>query len=323
MGLSKIPTILESDRILVIGGTGFIGSHLAQKCLNYSPFVTSLGLTDCAEKKVNIPGVEYIQADISDKERLRLILDGGPFDYVFNLGGYIDHTPYFKGGHKVLESHFIGVTNIINCLDIKSLKGFVQIGSSDEYGNNSAPQQEDMRECPISTYSFSKTATSHFIQMLHFTEGFPGVVARLFLVYGPGQDDKRFLPQIVLACLKGEAIETTEGRQIRDFCYVDDVVEGLIRSAVIPQAKGRIINIASGKPVSIRDMIDEVVGIIGEGKPLFGARPYRTGENMELFADINLAKSLLNWEPCITLEDGLKRAIDYYKGNCEIEGLRD
>jgi nucleoside-diphosphate-sugar epimerase len=313
MGLSKMPTILESDRILVIGGTGFIGRHLTQKCLNYSSFVTSLGLTNSTEKKSSIPGVEHIQTDISDRGKLKSVLNGKSYDYVFNLGGYIDHTPYFRGGHKVLESHFIGATNIINCLDRKRLKCFVQIGSSDEYGNKPAPQREDMRECSISTYSFSKTATSHFIQMLHFTERFPGVVARLFLVYGPGQDHKRFLPQIVLACLKGEAIETTEGRQIRDFCYVDDVVEGLIRSAVIPQAKGHIINIASGKPVFIRDMINKVVGIVGKGKPLLGARPYRTGENMELFADINLAKSLLSWEPCITLEDGLKRTIDYYK----------
>ena len=121
MGLSTTPTILESDRILIIGGTGFIGRHLTQKCLNYSSFVTSLGLTDCVERKMSIPGVEYLQVDISDRDKLRLVLDGRPFDYVFNLGGYIDHVPYLKGGHRVLESHLIGVTNIIECLDVKSL----------------------------------------------------------------------------------------------------------------------------------------------------------------------------------------------------------
>ena len=309
-----MPTILRSDRILIIGGTGFIGRHLVQKCLNYSPFVTSLGLAGCAERKVNISGVEYLQADISDKEGLGLVLDGRPFDYVFNLGGYIDHAPYLKGGHSVLESHFIGVTNIIECLDMKSLKGFVQVGSSDEYGNQPAPQNENMRERPFSTYSFSKTASTHFIQMLHLSEDFPGVVIRLFLTYGPGQDEKRFLPQIVIACLKDESFETTEGRQLRDFCYVDDVVDGLIKSAVTPQAKGHIFNIASGKPVRIRDMIDEIVGIIGKGSPILGARLYREGEHMELFADINLAKDLLRWKPRITQKDGLTRTIDYYKG---------
>lgn len=313
MGKPVIDSFTSSDRILIVGGTGFIGRHLAKKCLNYSPFVTSLGLTNSTENESDIKGVEYIQADILDREKLKSTLNGRSYDYVFNLGGYIDHTPYFKGGHNVLESHFIGVTNIIECLDLKRLKGFVQIGSSDEYGNQPGPQNEDMRERPFSTYSFSKTAATHFIQMLHLSEGFPGVVARLFLVYGPGQDEKRFLPQIVIACLKGETIETTEGRQLRDFCYVDDVVEGLIKSAVTPQAKGHVINIASSKPVLIRDMIDEIVGVIGKGNPILGARPYREGEHMELFADINRAKDLLCWEPRITLKDGLIRTIDYYK----------
>jgi nucleoside-diphosphate-sugar epimerase len=313
MGLNKKPTILESDRVLIIGGTGFIGRHLAVKCLNYSSFVTSLGLTDSTERESNINGIEYIQTDILDKEKLKLALNGRSYDYVFNLSGYIDHTPYFKGGDKVLGAHFIGVTNIINCLDRKRLKGFVQIGSSDEYGNQLAPQKEDMRERPFSTYSFSKTASTHFVQMLHLSEDFPGVVIRLFLVYGPGQDEKRFLPQIIIACLKGESIETTEGRQLRDFCYVDDVVEALIKSAVTPKAKGHILNIASGKPVLIRDMIDEIVGIVGKGSPIVGARPYREGEHMELFADINLAEDLLCWKPRIALNDGLIRTIDYYK----------
>ena len=314
MGLNKIPTISESDRILIIGGTGFIGRHLAQKCLQYSSFVTSLGLTNSIGKEANVKEVEYIQADILDREKLKSALNGRSYDYVFNLGGYIDHTPYFMGGHKVLDAHFIGVTNIINCLDRKRLKGFVQVGSSDEYGSQLAPQNETMRERPFSTYSFSKTASTHFIQMLHLSEGFPGVVTRLFLTYGPGQDEKRFLPQIIIACLKGESFETTEGRQLRDFCYVEDVVEGLIKSAVTPQAKGHIFNIASGKPVLIRDMIDEIVGIIGKGKPILGARPYRVGEHMELFADINLAKDLLCWKPRIAQKDGLIRTIDYYKG---------
>jgi nucleoside-diphosphate-sugar epimerase len=314
MGLNKIPTISESDRILIIGGTGFIGRHLAQKCLHYSSFVTSLGLTNSIGKEANVKEVEYIQADILDREKLKSALNGRSYDYVFNLGGYIDHTPYFMGGHKVLDAHFIGVTNIINCLDRKKLKGFVQVGSSDEYGSQLAPQNETMRERPFSTYSFSKTASTHFVQMLHLSEGFPGVVIRLFLTYGPGQDEKRFLPQIVIACLKDESFETTEGRQLRDFCYVDDVVDGLIKSAVTPQAKGHIFNIASGKPVRIRDMIDEIVGIIGKGSPILGARLYREGEHMELFADINLAKDLLRWKPRITQKDGLTRTIDYYKG---------
>lgn len=302
----------NSDRILIVGGTGFIGRHLATRCLKDTPHVTCLGLTDTG--KVSYPkGLEILQADITDKEQMRSVLCGKLFDYVFNLVGYIDHTPYFKGGRKIIESHFIGPMNLIDCLDRERLKCFVQIGSSDEYGSVPAPQKETMREMPISSYSLAKTATSHFIQMLSKTEEFPGVVLRFFLVYGPGQDDRRFLPQIIKGCLRDEGFKTSEGGQLRDFCYVEDVVGAMVKAALSQAVKGQIINVASGTPISIRQMIENVVKLIGGGRPLWGTYPYRKGENMALYADVSLAKSLLQWEPKITIDDGLTKTIEYYK----------
>lgn len=304
----------KSDRILIAGGTGFIGKRLAARCLNDTPYVVSLGLRAPADASLLPVGLESIEADISDKAQLQSVLNGRPFDYVFNLGGYIDHTPYFKGGRRLIDSHLIGLMNLLDCLDKNSLKGFVQIGSSDEYGDVIAPQKETLRESPISPYSFAKTAASHFIQMLHATEAFPGVVLRLFLVYGPGQDEGRFLPQIIKAFLKGEAVETTEGMQLRDFCYVDDIVNGMVVAALTPKARGRIINLASGKPVAIRDMVEKVKELVGKGNAVFGARSYRENENMQLYADIGVAEELLNWSPAVALEEGLKRTIKHYQG---------
>lgn len=302
--------IKSDDRILITGGTGFIGRHLAERCLKDTPFVTCLGLN--SEKSFS-KGMESIHADISDKKQLQSVLRDKSFHYVFNLGGYIDHTAYFKGGRRLIESHFIGLMNLVDCLNKEELKGFVQIGSSDEYGNAPAPQKEYMREMPISPYSFAKTAASHFIQTLSNIEGFPGVVLRLFLVYGPGQDEKRFLPQIIKACLRDEEFRTSEGRQMRDFCYVDDVVDAMIRAALLQEAKANVINVASGIPVSIRSVVEMVISLTGGGKPIWGSVPYRAGENLELYADVGLAKQLLQWEPFVSLDEGLKRTIEYYK----------
>lgn len=306
--------LLRDSQILIAGGTGFIGRHLTTKCLELNGKVTCIGVT--SERNIDsrtTGNFEVLRVDMKDKNALIKELSGRYFDYVFNLGGYIDHLLYSKGGRELIEQHFIGMLNLVDAVAWKGLKGFVQVGSSDEYGSASAPQSEDLREMPISPYSLGKVASTHYVQMLNKTEGFPGVILRFFLVYGPGQDGHRFLPQIIKGCLKGERFEATKGEQLRDFCYVDDVVDAVIRAAFLSESKGHIINVASGMPVSIRNIIEKVVSIIGKGYPVFGARPYRKGENMELYADIKKAEKVLDWEPTTQLEAGLLKTIEWYR----------
>lgn len=301
--------LAKKDRILIIGGSGFIGGHLTAKCLSFTDNVTILGFP---EKGMN-PKARFINADLTNNLQLAAALKNERFDYVFNCGGYIDHTPYFAGGRKVIEAHFTGLLNLLDSLNREQLKGFVQIGSSDEYGGAPAPQREISRENPISPYSLAKVNSSHFVQMISKYEGFPGTVVRFFLVYGPGQDEKRFLPQIIKACLNNEEFKTSLGVQSRDFCYIDDITEGMLLAAVSPASKGHVINLASGTPVKIKQMIETVVRLTGGGKPQWGAHPYRKGENMELYADASSARELLDWKPGISLEEGLRRTIEYYK----------
>lgn len=303
----------NNDKILIVGGTGFLGRHLVRRCLDSSSEVSCLCLKGDFGQDQKFKSAKIIHADLTDKDSLKNALLGRSFDYIFNLGGYIDHLFYSNGGRQMIDAHFTSLMNLIDCLDLTKLKRFVQIGSSDEYGNASAPQNESSREMSIAPYSFAKTAASHFIQMLNHTEGFPGVVIRLFLVYGPGQDDKRFLPQIIKSFLKNEAVETTEGLQKRDFCYVEDAVKGMTDCALSDNSNGKIINIASGIPVTIREMIEKVKTIIGQGNPVFGARSYRQGESMELYADVKLAKDLIGWQVSTSLEDGLRRTVDFYR----------
>lgn len=307
-------TFQPTDRILIIGGSGFIGCHLLKRCLKDTVHVACLGLHAIKTADILESRLEYITCDIADASSVRELLQHRAFEYVFNLGGYIDHTPYGSGGRKVIDTHFGGLLNLVDTLDRASLKGFVQIGSSDEYGNISAPQIEEMQGIPISPYSLAKQMGSAFLMMLAERESYPAIVARLFLVYGPGQEDCRFLPQVILSCLKGKEIAVTLGEQLRDFCFVEDVVEGLVVASQTREARGRIFNIASGASVSVREMMDTVVKLVGKGKPLYGARPYREGESMALYADISKARNILRWQPTTDLLEGLKKTIPYYEG---------
>ena len=226
-----------------------------------------------------------------------------------NLGGYIDHTFFKEGGQKVIESHFSGLLNLIENLNRDHLQRFVQIGSSDEYGDQIAPQSEDVRESPISPYSSGKLFSTQLLQMLYRTEELPVVILRLFLVYGPGQNNKRFLPQIIEGCLLDSSFPASAGEQLRDFCYVDDISRGIIMSLKNDDVKGQVVNLASGKSISIREVVELVRNIVGHGNPEFGKIPYRVGENMALYADTTKAKKLLNWVPEINIEEGVRRTI--------------
>ena len=298
------------NRMLVVGGSGFIGRAICRTARSREYDVTSLSLHKPAKAS---EGVSYLAGDLSNREVVKQLLAGKQFEYLVNCGGYIDHRSYFSGGRDLIGVHFEGVQNLLDAVDRDCLKRFVQIGSSDEYGAAAAPQSEEAREAPISPYSLAKVAATHFLQMLWRMDRFPAVTLRLFLTYGPGQGERRFLPQIIRGCLQDRRFPVSEGGPLRDFCYVDDVVEGILRALDAPAVCGHVVNLASGTPVAIRSMIEQARALVGQGQPAFGQIPYRMGENMALWADTNLARELLGWAPQVSLEEGLARTIEYYR----------
>ena len=298
-------------RLLVVGGSGFIGRHIVNHAVGLGWDVTSLSLTTRPGGEGISSGVHYVSADLVSADALKKVLGEASFEYVVNCGGYIDHRSFGDGGRKVFDTHFAGVLNLAEILNRDVLRSFINIGSSDEYGNNPSPQVETQREAPISPYSLGKVAATHFLQMLYRTECFPSITLRLFLTYGPGQDKRRFLPQIISGCLEGRSFPVSEGKQLRDFCFVQDAVAAVFAAFTSSSAKGEVINIGSGQPVSIRQMIETVQRVVGGGVPKFGEVAYRSGENMSLIADISKAKAMLDWQPVVTLHRGLEQTIKW------------
>ena len=294
--------------ILIVGGTGFIGYHLAKFALKKGWDVTSIS-TKPAKKLRYIPRVKYIFCDISKKNILKKKIKKS-FEYVVNLGGHVDHS------HKIktLKSHYIGCKNLTDIFLKKPPKSFVQIGSSVEYGRLKAPQKENSKCKPKSVYGRAKLLSSEHLMNLFRKKNFPSTVLRLYQVYGPKQDLNRFLPVVIVNCIKNKKFPTSEGKQFRDFIHVNDVVNAIIKSLINKNAKGHIFNIGSGKSKKIRNIILNIKKNLKGGHPQFGKIKLRKDEIIKIYPSIRKAKNKIGWRPNISFKKGLQSTIKFYHG---------
>ena len=229
------------------------------------------------------------------------------------MHSYVNHKKFSEGGSGIIDAHFLNILNQFKNIEKKKLKRYVFTGSADEYPSLQSPKKlsESILCAPRSPYSFAKHSSIHFLQMLYRSEGWPISIARIFLTYGPGQGVNRLIPNIINQGIKLGAVNTTNGSQIKDFCYIDDVINGLINIILNKKAIGGIFNIASGKAISVKDVI-KIISRRIDFKVNFGAIKKRIDEPEYQVADISLSKKILKWSPKTKLKDGLEKTINYY-----------
>lgn len=302
---------MKKNRILITGGTGFIGYHLAKKCIKLSWSVDSVS-TKSPPKKRKLKKVQYLKFDISKKENLMKNLSSN-YDYIVNLAGYVDHT----NKNKTMKSHFDGCKNLAMFFLKKKIKKFVQIGSSIEYGRLKSPQIEnlDRFKKTYSYYGNAKQLSTKYLLNLFRKKKFPVTILRLYLVYGPYQSTNRVIPITITNAIKGIDFDCSEGKQLRDFLHIEDVVRAIIKSLKNKKTSGEIINIGMGKPTKVKDLILKICRLVGSGKPKFGKIDLRKDEMISLYPSISKAKKLIKWKPRIELNLGLKKTIKYFKKN--------
>jgi nucleoside-diphosphate-sugar epimerase len=294
--------------ILIAGGTGFIGYHLSKKCLKLGWNVTSIS-TSYPKKEKKIHGVNYVLADLSKKKNLLRIKKN--FNYVVNLSGYVDHS----NKKKTLDSHYRGCQNLANKFVESNIKKFIQIGSCIEYGKSKSPQLENEKNLnhTYSYYGKAKLMSTKHLLRLYKEKSFPVTIIRLYLVYGPKQDTNRVIPITIHNAMKNKKFKCSEGSQLRDFIFIDDVITAIIKVLKNKESDGEIFNIGTRKPIKIKYLINKICSILGSGSPVFGKIKFRKDEIEKLYPNINKAKKILRWSPKTSLIYGLKKTIRYYK----------
>jgi len=300
---------LKQNRILITGGTGFIGYHLAKKCLDLKWSRDSISIK-LPKKGRKLKKVKYLTFDISQKKEIKKKLSLN-YDYVVNLAGYVDHS----NKKKTLSSHYNGCKNIAEFFLKSNIKKFVQIGSCIEYGKIKSPQKESQKKFPktASYYGKAKLLSTKFLLKLYKKFNFPSTIIRLYLVYGPNQDLNRVIPITIANAINKKKFNCSSGHQLRDFIYVDDVIEAIIKILKNKNVSGEIINIGSGRPISIKKIINMICKLAKGGDPKFGTITLRKDEISKLYPNILKATKLLKWKPKVNLNKGIIKTINYFQ----------
>lgn len=305
---------------LVTGGAGFIGSHIATALVERGERVRVLDNLSTG-KRENLAHlkdkIEFVEGNLVDRAVVDKAVAG--IDVVFHEAA-LASVP--RSVEAPLDTNAACVTGTVNLLDAarkSGVKRVVYAGSSSCYGDRTAAAAKHETDLPdpVSPYAAAKLAAELYCQAFTATYGLPTATVRYFNVFGPRQDPNgeysAVIPKFVVRMLAGERpIIFGDGKQSRDFTYVDNVVAGNLLAASVPEAAGKTFNIACGEKMDLLDLVAAINRVLGTKlEPIF--EPPRAGDVRDSLADISLAKKVLNYKPVIDFDEGLRRSVDFYR----------
>ena len=304
------------SRYLVTGGAGFIGSHLAEELVRrgHTVRVADSLITGKRRNLDHIPDVEFLEGDLADMAFASRAVAG--VDYVLHQAA-IPSVP--RSVNDPITSNRANIDASINVLVAArdaGVKRLVYAGSSSVYGNTlTLPKREDMPPNPLSPYALQKLVAEQYAQMFTRLYGFETVTTRYFNVFGPRQDPGSPYSGVIslfsTALLEGrQPIIYGDGEQTRDFTYVANVVDGVLRACEAPQAAGEVMNVACGTRISLNRLVAVMNHIVGTRLEAI-YKDARPGDVKDSQADITKAKTLLGYSPTVMLEEGLRHTLDW------------
>jgi UDP-glucose 4-epimerase len=287
-------------RILISGATGFIGCGLVPRMVKEADVTLLLleefGSGRALPKALNIirPKYDVVYADLRNyATTARAVREASP-DQVIHLAAAGTTDP-FLNPHQAVAHNVTGTLNLLRaCFESQlSVGRLITARTPGEYS-------------PMNVYAASKAAAWSFCEMYARSAGWPIVGAMIFQAYGPGQPDQLLVPAALRAALAGEDFPMTEGRQEKDWIHINDIVDGLIRMLQADLPPGTTIELGTGIPTAVRDVVQSIYELAGRGgSPRYGVLPSRPGEVARQVADVSRLEEFLGWKPPLSLREGI------------------
>ena len=302
------------ERVLITGGSGFLGACLAHELVAEGHDVHLLLRLEFQGWRLQGLRGRYTPhwADLRDADAVQRAVAACRPEVVYHLAAHGAY-PSQRDRRAILATNLVGTANLLDALQGRDYRALVQAGSSSEYGHKEDPMRETDRLEPRTDYAVTKAAATLLCQA-EALQGRPVATVRVFSAYGPWEEPSRLVPYVMDCCYRGVHPRCTAGMQPRDFVYAGDVVALLKQAAHHPAAIGQILNAGTGAQQRVRDMVDTIVAVCGGGKirPEFGSEPLRPDEPTCWRASIELTTALTGWRPRHDLRSGIERMWQWF-----------
>jgi UDP-glucose 4-epimerase len=302
---------LHGRRALVTGASGFIGTHLLEQLRDDGVEIHAVSRH---VPPTSDPQTTWHELDLTDPDAVRRVVGNVVPEVVFHLAGDSRAAREVDLVTPTFQANVASTVNLLTALAEHGTPRVVLAGSLEE---------PDPGEAPSAPYAASKLAARSYADLFRTVIGLPVVVLRIFMVYGPRQQDlRKLVPYVILSLLRGEAPQLTSGRREIDWVYVGDVADAFVAAAVAEDAAHASVDVGTGTACSIRSLVDRVVELIDPVfLPAFGAIEDRPLEQIRV-ADVGTAAQAIGWRPRVALDEGLRRTVDWYRQQVEVEPLR-
>lgn len=313
----------KEKKFLVTGGAGFIGSHLSEKLISLGSKVVCLdnlstGRMENLSEIKNNPNFKFIKVDVNKFEQIQPVFEQNQFDGVFHYAAIVGVKRTLENPLLVLED-IEGIKNVLKLALEYGRPKIVFSSSSEVYGEpKEIPEREDGVINPQMPYAVVKLMGEKLLESYYQKYNLKTCSLRFFNVYGPRQESGGYgfvVGMFIRKVLKGEPPEVFgDGSQTRDFTYIDDNIEASLRAMEIDTANGQVINIGTGRPLTIFDLSQKIIDLVAPGK---GFEPKlvesKRDDVKHRFPEVGRMIKLLNFHPKVSLEDGLKKTIGWHK----------
>lgn len=302
------------EPILVTGASGFVGSHLVRRLAGTGADVHVFLRSSSGTRRLgDIPDrLTRHNADLADPSSIRAAVSRLRPRTIFHCAAWGGH-PGQTDEAAIFGTNLVGTFHLLAACAEAGFDRFVHTGSSSEYGMKTGPMSEGDEPAPGDAYGASKAGATLWCRAIAASRKLPVVTLRLFSPYGPWDDPARLIPSVSRAFLEGRPPRLASPSGARDFVYIDDVVDGCLLAASVSSAAGEIINIGSGRQATAGEVVNLLSRLIpGSLAPSWGTIPPRPGPSVWV-ADIGKARRILGWKPKVSLEEGLRRTVEWMR----------